>query len=412
MAKTPEVLIVDQNPEVRFELKRLLKRSPFVFSGEAGFGTEAVSLAAESKPDVIICGMSEPIERARQTIEGIINVLPQTPVIVYSSSRSLESSRQAMLAGARDFLNAPASRGQLEEAIVGALESEERRRMRLSGQTASLAARGTIVTVFGPKGGIGKTTIATNLAVALAQETGQSVALVDGDTGFCDVAGSLDLEPEHTVIDLAPRIDGLAREELARYLCHHRSGVAVLAGPQDTFGWRGVSPEQFRKVLDWMASIHDVVVVDTGGVLDEVCLAALDAATLVLWLTTPEFASVNDSLRSMQSLESIAFANDRIRVTLNRVSSEDGVRPRTVEEVLRHRLFWQIPYDRKLRQESELGIPLVLNSPTSPAAQSLVELARAIGGSKRVAVDPPRFGLAGLLGKVKRRSSPQEINQL
>jgi pilus assembly protein CpaE len=404
MAKTPEVLIVDQNPEVRFELKRFLKQSPFVVSGEAGFGTEAVSLAVETKPDVIICGMNEPIARALQTIEALINSLPETPVIVYSSSQTLEAARQAMLAGARDFLSAPATPGRLEEAIAGALASEERRRMRLSGQMASLGAQGTIITVFGPKGGIGKTTISTNLAVALAQGTGQSVVLVDADTGFGDVTGMLDLRPEHTLADLAPRIDGLPREELPRHLCRHSSGVEVLAGPPDTFAWRNISPEQMRQILETLAKNYDVLVVDTGGVLDEISIVALEAATLVLWVTAPEFASVRDSLHGMEALRSISFPIDRIRVTLNSISPEDGVRPQTVEEVLQHKVFWQIPYDRQLHQESELGHPQNLQDSASPAAQSLVELARAIGGSKTAAAEPPRrlLGLATLFGGAKQ----------
>jgi len=403
MAKTPEVIVVDQNPQARFEVKRLLKQTPFILAGEAGFGTEAVSLAVETKPDVIICGMDEPITRSVKTVEALINSLPETPVIVYSPSRTMETARQAMQAGARDFLSTPATPGQLEDAIIGALESEERRRMRLSGQMGSLGAQGTIITVFGPKGGVGKTTISTNLAIALAQEVGSSVALVDADTAFGDVTAMLDLRPEHTLVNLVRRIDGLSREELSQLLCQHSSGVAVVPGPADTFAWGDISADQFRKVLEMLARIHDVVVIDTGGTLSEICVAALEAATLVLWITTPEFASVKDSLQCLESLQSISFPLDRIRVTLNRVSAEDGVRPYTLEEVLQHKVFWQIPYDRRLRQGSELGNPSILNGGASPAARSLVELARAIGGSKRVSA-PSRSRLAALFGGAKNHS--------
>ena len=395
MAKTPDILVVDQNPQARFEVKRLLKQTPFTFAGEAGFGTEAVSLAVETKPDVIICGMDEPITRSVTTVEALINSLPETPVIIYSPSRTLEIARQAMQVGARDFLSAPATPGQLEDAIIGALESEERRRMRLSGQTGSLGAQGTIITVFGPKGGVGKTTIATNLAIALAQEVGSSVALVDADTNFGDVTAMLDMRPEHTLMDLVRRTDGLSREELSQLLCQHSSGVAVVPGPVDTFAWRDISADQFQKVLETLARIHDVVLIDTGGTLNEVGVAALEAATLVLWITTPEFASVKDSLQCLESLQSISFPQDRIRVILNRVSAEDGVRPHTLEEVLQHKVFWQIPYDRRLREEAERGNPRLLNGEASRAARSLVELARAIGGSQRASA-PSRSRLAAL----------------
>jgi MinD-like ATPase involved in chromosome partitioning or flagellar assembly len=112
----------------------------------------------------------------------------------------------------------------------------------------------------------------------------------------------------------------------------------------------------------------------------------------------------------MEALQSISFPLDRIKVTVNRVSPEDGVRSRTVEEVLQRDVFWQIPYDRRLRQESELGEIHVLNSPASPAAHSLVELARAIAGLGRAAGPPRRLGLAALFGGAKQRSSQEGAN--
>src|SRR3970040_2986043 len=140
-----------------------------------------------------------------------------------------------MWAGARDFVGAPATPRELEEALAGALESEERRRMRLSGQMLS-GGQGTVITVFGPKGGVGKTAIATDLALALAQETELSVAIVDADTGFGDVAGVLDLKPHRTIADLAKRSDPLSREEVSGYLFPHSSGLLVLAAPAEPFG--------------------------------------------------------------------------------------------------------------------------------------------------------------------------------
>ena len=400
MAKTPEVLVVDQNPQVRFEVKRLLKQSQFALAGEAGFGTDAVSLAMETRPDVIICGMDDPATRSIQTIYALVNALPETAVIVYASTPTLDAARQAMLAGARDFVGAPATPRELEEAVAGALESEERRRMRLSGQMLS-GGQGTIITVFGPKGGVGKTTIATNLALALAQETDLSVAIVDADTGFGDVAGMLDLKPHRTIADLAKRSDTLSREEVSGYLFPHSSGLLVLAAPAEPFGWRSISADQFRSVVETLARLHDVVIIDTGGDLGDIGLMTLELATLVLWVTTPEFSSIKDSLQGIEALQSISFPIDRIKITINSVSPENGVRPRTVEEVLQRAVFWQIPYDRRLRHESDMGEPHVLSSPTSPAAQSLIELAGTLGGT-RGTERPSRSGLAALFARVRQ----------
>ena len=103
MARVPEVLVVDQDPQARFEVGRLVKQAQLTVAGEAAFGTEAISLASETRPDVIICGMTNPPERSLQTIEALLDVLPETPVVAYGWKDDVETVRQAMLAGARDF---------------------------------------------------------------------------------------------------------------------------------------------------------------------------------------------------------------------------------------------------------------------------------------------------------------------
>ena len=228
MAKAPEVLIVGQDVQPRFEVKRLVRQSQFNVCGESGFGTEAVTLALDLKPDLVLCAIAEPVARSLQTVNSLLNALPETPVIVYSSSRDIDLARQAMLAGARDFLIIPSTSEELTRSILSVLEAEERRRMRASGQTSGWRPEGSVITVFGAKGGVGKTTIAVNLAVALARETTQSVVLVDGDTGFGDVAGMLDVAPERDIMDLMRDLGKVSRETLAKYLVRHSSGLNVL----------------------------------------------------------------------------------------------------------------------------------------------------------------------------------------
>jgi pilus assembly protein CpaE len=382
MAKTPAVLIVDQDAKSRYEMKRAVKRSNFVVAGETGFGTEAVSTAVELKPDVVLCGMNEPITRSLQTVESLLNTLPQTPVVVYSSSRDIDMARRAMLAGARDFMTLPASAEEIGRSIVSVLESEERRQMRLRGQTASWGPQGSVFTVFGAKGGIGKTTLAVNLAVALTQETAQSVVLVDGDSGFGDVCGMLDLEPERSIVDLARDLPKVTRDTLPKYLTPHSSGLDVLAAPMQTMAWNSVKPDEFRKVVELLSKSYDIVVVDTVGMLNELTLAALQAASLVLWVVTTEFASVRDSLRALEALRLASYPEERVRIVTNDLAMRDGVRQSTIQEVLGREVFWQVPFDDKVRKDAQIGEPAVLKHPSAPGARNLTDLARMVVGIK------------------------------
>lgn len=403
MAKIPAVLIVDQDAKARYDVRRAVKQSSFVIAGEAGFGTEAVSTAVELKPDVVLLGMREPVMRSMQTVESLLNALPETPVIVYSASHDIEMARRAMVAGARDFLITPLSTDDVSRSIVSVLESEERRQMRSRGQTASWGPQGTVITVFGAKGGVGKTTVSVNLAAALVQETGQSVVLVDGDNGFGDVCGMLDIQPERSVVDLARDLSSVTRDTLPKYLMQHSSGLNVLAAPSQTMAWRAVKADDFRKIIELLSKSHDIVVVDTVGILNDLTLVALQAASLVLWVVTTEFASVRDSLRALEALRSASYPEERVRIVTNDLATRDGVRPTTIQEALGHPVFWQVPFDQRVRSDAQMGEPAVLRHPSAVGARSLTDLAKTIVG-----IQPSRQGLFSRLRVLMGREGERQ----
>jgi pilus assembly protein CpaE len=381
MARVPEVLVVDQDPQARFEVKRLVKQAQLTVAGEAAYGTEAVSLASDLKPDVIVCGISKPAERAVQTIHSLLDVLPETPIIAYGWAEDAELVREAMKAGARNFLVMPAEADRMLEAVKEALESEERKRLRMSGQTQAMGPRGLVIAVFAAKGGVGKTTLATNLGAALASRLQQSAVIIDADNSFGDVAAMLDLKPERSIVDLIRDLDSVERDSLTAYLGRHESGVWVLSAPRESLLWRSVTPDRFRKVLALMARRFDVVIVDTAGILNDISIAALEESNMVLWVTSSDFSSINNSLIGLETLQQLSFPDARVRLMLNVTSSDDGVRPAKIESVLGKQFFWAIPYDRQLRLGGQVGKPAVLSSPESKGAKSIIELAEALTGA-------------------------------
>ena len=381
MARVPEVLVVDQDPQGRFDVQHLVKQAQLGFAGEAGFGTEAVSLASEVTPDVIFCGIGSPPERSLRTIEALLDVLPETPVIAYARNEAAEIVRQSMLAGARDFLIIPASVERLVESVQSVLESEERKRLRLSGQSKGLGPKGLVVTVFGAKGGVGKTTLATNLGVALASNLGQSVVLVDADNSFGGVADMLELPAERTIVEFARDLETMDRANVDECLQEHESGLWVLAAPRDALQWRGITADSLRAIVQLLASRFDTVLIDTMAMLSDLPLAALEEANMVLWVTSTDFSSINNSLAGFESLQQMSYPDGRIRLVLNVTSSENGVRPAKIEEALKREFFWSIPYDNRVRVGSQIGKPAILASPNSPGSKSLLQLAQTLTGS-------------------------------
>jgi len=382
VAKTPSILIVDSDIQARYEAKQVVKASGLTLAGESGFGMEAVNAANELKPDTILVGVSEPMERPLQTVESLQSLLPDTPIIVYSDSKDIETIRKAMMSGARDFLSRPIKPETMRTSVLLALESEEKKKLRQLGQLPGAATAGTIVTVFGAKGGIGKSTISTNVAVALARMERSSVCIVDLDNGFGDIAGMLDVRPERTLFDMVRDLDMIDRDDIARYVTKHElSELDVLAGPT-VLEWRKLTPDQVRRVVEFLAKNYDTVVLDTSGMLSEMCEMAVEIATIVLWITTTEFASVKDSLEAMRALKLLSYSQERVRIVMNAISPDDGVRPSVVQDALQRDVFWNIPYDKKVRQGTHLGQPIVITAPQSIAAKSLTDLATVIAGGR------------------------------
>ena len=392
MAKTPAALVVDQDIQARFEMKQVVKASGLTVAGECSYGMEAVTAAGEFKPDIIVIGINEPMERPLQTVESLLSLLPNTPVIVYSDSREIDSARKSMLAGARDFLVRPVRPDTLRDSVLKAMEAEENRRLRSAGQVPAAAAQATIITVFGAKGGIGKSTLTTNLAVALARQGAASVAVLDLDNGFGDVAGMLDIKPERTLRDLVRDIGKIDRDDLKKYLMvHEASGLNVLAGAS-VLDWREISADDVRQVIDVLARSYDTLVIDTSGMLNDFSELAVEVSTILLWITTTEFASVRDSIEALRALKSLQYSDERVRIILNAITGDDLVRTGAVQEALQREVFWSIPYDKKVRQGTHLGQPIVIRAPQSAAAKSYIDLATVLAGGR---IDQGRKVLPG-----------------
>src|SRR3990172_809529 len=249
MAQTPRVMVIGQEPQQRQEVQKMLAVSGFAVLGDAGYGIEAVSLAKSTEPDVVVISIEEPIIRALQTVEAIADLLPGSPIVGYSSIRDPNSMRKAMLAGVKDYLATPVKEEDIINSIHTVMAQEERRRARLAGEASEPVSAGTVLTVFGAKGGIGKTTIATNLATALVQRTNQSVVVVDLDTRFGDVAILMDIPVERSIADMAVPEEDITREMLQECIYTHNTGVAILPAPIRPTGWRNVHAGHIERIV-------------------------------------------------------------------------------------------------------------------------------------------------------------------
>jgi pilus assembly protein CpaE len=382
LPKNLEVVVVDPDVNSRADTNRALTIGRFSVSGEAGYGIDAVSMAKVKNPDIIILAMEEPVARAAQTMASLADALPDTPVIVYSSLSDASSVRRAMVSGARDYLVKPPRPEELARAIYSVLEQEERRRTRLSGEAASTAARGTVITVFGAKGGIGKTTIATNLATALCKNTNSSVAIVDMDTRFGDVAIMMDVVVEFSIADVGRNIEGVDRETMQEYLVSHSSGVKILPAPLHPTEWGALNRHHIAKVVDLLSQTHDYVVVDTPGAFNELVATALETANIILLITSMDIASIKDTALALEMLRAASVSEDKVKLIINHSTSSNSLRAEDVERVLEYSVFWRIPHDVAVSNSNQLGQPIVLAKPYARASRAITDISFSLAGQR------------------------------
>ncbi len=391
------VLLVEE-PDRRAELRKLLLAAQLNVIDEAGFGSEAVTVAGQARPDVVVLSMEEPVVRPLKAIEGLLLSFPNLPIVVVSSLGDRDHLRKAMQAGARDYLVRPVRAQELRSAVAELYAAEVRRQSVLEGE-AKRVVHGDVLAVFAVKGGVGKTSLSVNLAAALAQQTRQRVGLLDLDLQLGDVAVALGIVPEHTIADVAASASRLEPSLLHGMTFADPSGVHVLPAPLRPEEGEQISLEEIQRIVTVMAQTYDYVVVDMPPLITEATSSILDQATLVLLITTQDMLTLRRTKVALQVMRAWGYSQDKVKLVLNHAYSANGLAGGDVQQALDYPVYWSVPNDAAVASALKVGRPLVVASPNSRAGRSVVDLARDICGSQTA----PSSGGGSLLAKLRRR---------
>jgi pilus assembly protein CpaE len=380
--QTIKILIVDDNEKTRDKLIDQLRFDGIEVVGESGYGAAAYTWAQQLDIDVVIVSIEEPMARALRTIESLSVGIRSWPVLGLSTQTDRETMRKAVVAGVRDYLPWPVSNEELHQTILNIHRVEQSRRTALvHGQTAGRI--GTIVAVVGVKGGIGKSTLASNVAIAIAEQTKQQIALADLDLQFGDAAVMLDLVPTRTIEQAASELNGHNPALIQNYLMDHASRVKLLAAPATPEGAEMISEDQVGRVLEDLAATNDYVIVDTSAQIDSISMRAMDMATLVLLVVVPEVPCVRRTKAALTLMQEWGYSRDKVKLIVNRATKKAQVSIAEIEEVLQYPVYAQIPEDRAAIKGISIGTPVVISSPKSEAGKSFAELGRTLVGAPK-----------------------------
>ena len=319
--------------------------------------------------------------------------LSAIPILCVAQSDSVEDRIAFLEAGADDVMARPFDSRELEARVEALLVRFQRSRDLVPAGTPAqpAARRNRTVAVFSPKGGVGATTIATNIAVVEARRRPDKVVLVDADVQFGQVATHLNLEVRQSLAELVRDEIGLREPEIMRtYANRHDTGLHVLAAPPSPQLAELVEPRHLETLLENIVGSYDSVVVDTGSTLDERTMTVLERADVIVLPVHPEMAALKAVRSLIDYFQEIGSLADKAAYVINNMFAREILRLRDIENAIGARVMAELPYDPFLYLKAvNEGVPVVIGAPRSAPAERLSRLTDSIFGAQPVAAPEP-----------------------
>ncbi len=310
-------------------------------------------------------------------LEDLTHALTQTPVLLCSHNRDPDFLIRAMQMGVREFLSLPLQKTDLEAAVERVWVAKKRLRSAHSRQ-------GRLLVITGHKGGVGSTSIAVNLAMALAESTPGPVALVDLGRPFPDVGNFLDQSPSHTIFDLVQNLPSLDHAFLQRIMQPYEDKLAILHGCSDFKEQESIDLESLDRIFSLLKGLYKWIIVDLSHWLDGLFMHVIREADLVLMLTELTIPDLKNLKKFWPVLQEVHQEKQRVRIVVNRYQKTNGLQLSDLEQVIQQPAFDHLPCDHPALSEAiTKGVPLAAVAPRSKLYRGLCRLAQRLSEGNR-----------------------------
>lgn len=395
MSITPRIklVIADDMDELRSNVRRMLNNQENIrIVGEARNGRETIDLVKELQPHVVLMDINMPELDGLKATEILSKDFPNVQTVIMSIQSEQEYFRRAMKAGAKDYLVKPFSTSDLVDTIQNVFNKWIKDRPELIANEM----KAEILSFFSTKGGVGRTTLAVNLAASLASR-GKKVLLIDASLQFGDVAITLNQAAKRTIYNIVENNEEITLALLEKNIVRHECGLELLLAPKEPAFAEAIKSEHLLKIIDLARSVYQYVIFDLPPNITEKELAILDRSDLVLLVATLEISSLKNTKICLKTFNDISFDMSKIKLILNKEIPNVGIGKQDLEAGLAIPVYATVPMESEIAQRSlNHGEAFVLKSPSSAIAKSIIGMADRIVGPKQ----PVETGKSAIL-KIK-----------
>lgn len=401
MKNVLRLAIVDPNDDSREALKTLLLGMDMIWlEAECSRYEFFADVVSQTQPEIGIITLDADSDKALKLVEKVNATTPGCSILVLSSSTDGSLILRAMRAGAKEFISLPIN----IEDLVAALGRISDRHY---GQGESRTRGSTVISVAGATGGVGCTSLAVNLGCSLAQDTTNTVALIDLDMSLGDADVFLDTIPDYTLVDVAQNVSRLDFTLLKRSLIKHDSGLFLLPRPMQMEDAATIGPDDFLRVVGLLKATFTHVVFDLSKSYSPLDMVAMESSDHILLMTQLDLPCLRNIVRLMSSFSEMEGVADKIKIIVNRAGLESGeISVKKAQDTIGREVFWQLPNDyRTMVDVRNNGVPLIEQAPKAKITQSILQLADQLSGKEpRADTSGGKSTLGRLMGLWSGRS--------
>jgi pilus assembly protein CpaE len=400
--KNPAIVIAFIDPgQIQQQVRSALEsNSEFELIAELDGAENAAQRVHAATPDIILVDQQIAGQTSLDLVDALSQRYADIPIVALLDDDEAKRAQQYLMAGIRSFMIKPFTQVSLLSTLRRVRELEGRRTaaqpVEQSGYIAE-AGPPQIITVFSPRGGVGCSTIATNLAVALHNRLDVRVLLMEGKMTFGHLGLMLNFRPQNTIADLIPHAGALDNGLVDEVVSQHASGIQLLLSSPDLNVGQGIRPNDLYSVIQAASNAFDIIVIDGGSHLDDNTVTLMDASDRVLLVTTPDLAALHDASRFIQLAQPLGFPPDKVLTVLNRAGMSGGIKIREIEAALHQPLFARVSEGNgKVIRSLNRGVPIVIGSSRNAVSKDIVALAERLSMAHLGAAAQPASRFAQL----------------